>query len=309
MQKRGASLSKDTFTVTYDGEALASHTMDVRDLAPALMALSTLFQEAGRTLYGDESDIRIHATAMEQGCFAIDLTMIANHAKQLKDLLNGDNMQAGLNLVELVGLGSAGGLGLLGLIRKLRGKSPRVVKPIDRNMVRITMPDGLTIDVREQVSDLYRSHPVRQAVEDSLRPLQQDGIETVEFSRHGTDVEKIDKSEFDLYEAPSLGDEVVLEQVNTAAFTISSLAFNSSNKWRLFDGHKSFFAAIEDADFLTQVAQNQISFSKDDVLICEVRVTTKRADGELKTDYVIEKVVEHKPAMQQIPFDINNEEA
>jgi hypothetical protein len=37
------------FNVVYDGPALAEHRMDVRDLAPALVVISDLFQRRTRS--------------------------------------------------------------------------------------------------------------------------------------------------------------------------------------------------------------------------------------------------------------------
>jgi len=39
------------FRIVYDGPALDTHEMDVRDLAPALLSLSDALEEAGKTIY------------------------------------------------------------------------------------------------------------------------------------------------------------------------------------------------------------------------------------------------------------------
>jgi hypothetical protein len=167
------------------------------------------------------------------------------------------------------------------------------------------MPDGASIEVRHEVSDLYRSYPVRQAVEDSLEPLRQSGIDTVEFSERGSALETVSKSERETFAAPILDEQIVLDQKIQAAYTIVSLAFKSSNKWRLYDGNSAISAIINDKEFLDKVERNMIAFSKDDVLLCDVHLITRRTDSGLRTEYAIERVIEHIPAMQQIPFDIN----
>jgi len=47
------------FSIKYDGPALASHQMDVRELAPALMALASLLEEANREIYPEGSEVRV----------------------------------------------------------------------------------------------------------------------------------------------------------------------------------------------------------------------------------------------------------
>jgi hypothetical protein len=44
--------SRADFQLVYDGDALSDHTMDVDELAPALLAVGTLCREANRILNG-----------------------------------------------------------------------------------------------------------------------------------------------------------------------------------------------------------------------------------------------------------------
>jgi hypothetical protein len=49
--------SSSEFSVVYDGEALAENLMDVRDLAPALLALGEAFEIANGVLNGDRTAV------------------------------------------------------------------------------------------------------------------------------------------------------------------------------------------------------------------------------------------------------------
>lgn len=77
-------------------------------------------------------------------------------------------------------------------------------------------------------------------------------------------------------------------------------AFKEDNKWRLHDGNSQISATIEDKDFLYKVDHQQISFTKGDVLVCQVRVTQTQTGGGLKTEYAVIKVEEHIRSPQQM---------
>lgn len=47
------------FKIIYDGESLKNHSMEIRDLAPALLALGNLFDEVNRILNGDKAAIKL----------------------------------------------------------------------------------------------------------------------------------------------------------------------------------------------------------------------------------------------------------
>ena len=68
---------KKIFYVVYDGPALASHEMDVRELAPALLAFSSLFEEANSILNRDRAKITLNVKgSFKVGCFGFELSVV-----------------------------------------------------------------------------------------------------------------------------------------------------------------------------------------------------------------------------------------
>lgn len=115
------------FRIVYDGPALDNHEMDVRDLAPALLALSEVFEEAGKTLYGNKSVINVKVNAsFRAGSFGIDL--LASSPSWLKntvEFFSGDTASATLNLITFLGLCKlAGGKTTKGLIDLIKWIGP-----------------------------------------------------------------------------------------------------------------------------------------------------------------------------------------
>jgi hypothetical protein len=65
-----------SFRIKYDGSALSEHTIDVNDLAPALLSLADLIQEANHLASKDNSSISIKVKATETGCFQVSIQAI-----------------------------------------------------------------------------------------------------------------------------------------------------------------------------------------------------------------------------------------
>lgn len=291
------------FSVVYDGPALADHTIDVRDLAPALLAIGELFDAANSALNGDAVAIKVNVRAHEPGCFSIDLDVVQSIIQQGIALLAGDELAAAEKLRDWL---LAAGAGLMALIWRLRGRKPEKIERLENNMLRITA-DGQTFDVPLQLLRLYQDIAVRAAVERVVAtPLESEGITSVAFVANGRTELRIEENQVFAYLAPHIEDHVLVDDVRRGAFSIISLAFKESNKWRLHDGQNQISATIADEDFMRRVDQNQVRFSKGDVLLCDVRVVQKQTSKGLTTDHIVVKVIEHRPAPRQIDWLIED---
>ena len=99
------------FSIAYDGEALRTGSMNVRDLAPALLAVGQLFGTANNTLNEDRASIKVNVVATGHGSFEVFLEL-EQVGRQLINLFSSDSVVAVLNLKTLLigGSGAVGGL-------------------------------------------------------------------------------------------------------------------------------------------------------------------------------------------------------
>lgn len=289
-------MSRADFTLTYDGPALASHEMDVRELAPAMLAVGELFDAMNMLLNGESADVQVNVRAHEPGCFSVVFDIVQSWRDGAMSLLTGDFVTAALNLKELL----IGGTGLIWWIRQQRGQVPDRVEKLSGNMIRVHYGDE-SFDVPLELLRLYQDLAVRTALEKVVhRPLQNPGISLVEFGHRAAPAQQISKHDASAFKVPDVPERVLVSDTREAAFSIVSLAFKDDNKWRLHDGTSSVSATIEDEEFLRKVNANLIRFAKGDVLICEVEFTQKQGAKGLVTDNVVKKVKEHIPAPRQL---------
>ncbi len=301
-------MSQTSFSIAYDGPAVESGSMDVRDLAPALLALGQLFDAANSVLNDERTTISVNVQATSQGSFEVALDVVQGMGSQLVSIFSGETVTAALQLKELVLVGGSAGVGgLIWLVKTLRGHSPKeVAKTADEEVVRVTHESG-TIEVPVALLRLYGDLAVRHALERLVKePLSKEGIDAFEVREEGVSVESVSVQESDYFSKPETADDIVLKNKHTAAYSIVSLAFKEDNKWRLHDGSAAVSALIADDGFLRRVDSNQVAFAKGDILICEVE-TIQRRDGEfLKAEHTVAKVIEHRAALRQLDLPVES---
>jgi hypothetical protein len=291
------------FRITYDGPALETSEMDVRELAPALLAIGDLLDAATRSLCGDQVKPQINVRgSFKTGSFGIDFTLATSLVNRMRELFSGNEATAIANALAILGalgfVARKSGKGLFAVLKWLRGR------PVERVEVKqnsaILHVQGELLEIELSVLTLLRNVSVREASERVLSPLSREGITL--FSA-GTDlevVETVQASEIGWFHAPQPEDELLVDEVRKMAFSIVSLAFKDDNKWRLYDGAATIHASIADLGFLKRVDTNQVSFAKGDVLVCNVRVRQWQTLTGARTEYEVTDVVEHRTAARQI---------
>ena len=98
-------MSKASFQVYFHGPAVEFGRMDVRDLAPALLAIGSLLEETNRVLNGQRAHISVKVKKdFEEGSFGISFDVVQDLANQLLAMFSSDSVDGALNLLEILGL-------------------------------------------------------------------------------------------------------------------------------------------------------------------------------------------------------------
>ena len=243
-------MSKTSFFIAYDGPAIKGGTMDVYELAPALLALGDLIEEANKVLNVDGPQISVNVRAdFKEGSFQVGLDLIQNLAEQAKFLISEGHSPA-----EILGfLGATAGTtkGLLWLIKRLQGREIKKATTIENGNIKIeTDADFDAIEVSKETVKLYRHRKVRTALSAVLKPLEKVGIDVFQVRdfKEKKVIESVSKEEEPYFAVPPMPEEVVSESTTTGAYYVRGVFFDEGLKWRLFDGENKINALIKDAD-------------------------------------------------------------
>jgi len=289
-------MSTSQFSLVYDGDALRAGEMDVRELAPALLGVGELFEEANRQLNAERASLSVNVRAgFKQGSFVIDLSAHQDIIEQIKGLITGEHIVVTAALVTII----FGGRGLFDLLKRSKGEKPESVTTLEDGNVQLVFQNSPVI-VTGNVFNLYESPRVRQAVKPVVKPLENPGIDDLKAIQDGEVLSEVTRGDLLGLTRIRMEEKILDESEGIRFLQIVSVSFKEENKWRLAEGQSEAFYSMEDPDFRQKIAQYSEKFGKDDSLKCKVKTTTRVVeDGTLKTDHAILKVLEHYSAAKQ----------
>lgn len=277
------------FSLRYSGPAVDSGQMGVYDVATNMIAFSDYVVAAAKIVYGEKVDAKADVAGFGQGSFITDLVVnfggvaatlfSAGHAKELIETLNAS----------------------IGLWKHLKGHPPAEVKPINESRVEVTNNNGQVITVNAHTLHLVMSDKPSEAVGKFVKDaLGKEGVDEITVDAFSDSDDKpapfriVDVSKDEShYFVPVVAEESLVDTEYRSALIIEAPVFKDGNKWRFSDGSGSFYADIEDRDFLKLVDDGE-PFAKGDSLIVRLRVCQRRQGDKLLTDKTIVEVLEHK---------------
>ena len=301
--------------IAYDGNALSDGTMDVKDLAPALMAYANFIIRANQVI-GNEVpiNVKLRADDVQKGSFDLVLEVVQSLLGQAKSLFKVAENTGLKDLSDLIGIGETIGgtmtsiFGFLLLVKKHGGILKQ--KPIEIG-VQITFKDCVIQNVTNNVYNVYKDYESRKNLEGVVEPLKRDGISSFQYR----DAEKpsskeallvINKDDIQAFASPEKaeGEQIVNEISGRMVFHIVGIVFDENQKWRFSDGESTFWAKIADNDFWSYVEDGTYAFAKGDQLEVEYTIRqTVQAGGKSNVERVITKVVRKIPRPTQIKLD------
>ena len=302
-------MTKARFEIAFEGDPFDDGEIDVRDLAPTLLAFGNVVQAANKVLNGDRADARLKVAATDQGSFVAALTMDVGWLTDMLDAVNAhpQRVVAADQLMDLLikaGTILGAPLGLFAAVKALKGKRPEKVESRGDGTTEITI-NQTTFVVDDRTVALLQDLPTREAVEDlGAKAARVDGLD---YLRIGADSEeekavRLARTDLPSLKVPPEPDEPDTEITHRDAWLkIVSVHFRDGYKWRFSDGgERPFTPEMEDAEFQTKVQEGLVALNANDAIRCRLREEQSLSASSLLKIIYVEEVLEHRPGARQM---------
>lgn len=288
------------FRLAYDGDALAGNTMDVRDLAPALIAFGELFTRANTILNGEKIEVSLKVRATNPGSFEL-LLILAQIYHTTTQFLTGDLVTSAANLVDLItGIPKVGD-NLFKTFKKLKGQKPIVSEHVDGVTLQAS---NVELHISNEVFRLYKDNEIKRLSQAVIEPLFRQGIDKMTVKDNEKELESISKEDAPSFSSLDISDGSFTENIiPVLALRLVSPTFDEKRaKWRLDDGSGSKWYGITDEKFLSEVREHKRRFGMGDYLICRVKTVQHVTEKGLEMERTILMVLEQKISGEQLSF-------
>jgi hypothetical protein len=310
--KGDGEIIRFAFQVAYDGKHLHdAHSMDVQELAPALLSFGRLVRETNSQLNGNKADVKVLVTSnFEHKCFNINFEIVQTVLHHISTFLQSEEVKTARGiLVDLGIIGGSSGLGLFGYLKWKKGNKIASTADTDKQgIVIVQLGNGNTAEVNSDAIRLADNSKIRAALEGILSPLGTDGIKKISFRQDDQEVVSLDddgaKEILSTFALPTSSDDDEvsdeLPDTVTAWLRVYSPVYDEkAGKWRFYYGDSPIYADIADTTIARDALKRGGALVNDLYKVkMEVRQHLTPA-GNVRLDYKVIEVLDFRPAPQQ----------
>ncbi len=304
-------MTKETIHIAYCGAAVDNGCMDVKDLAPALLAFGDLVREADRIANANTSNIAVYVNSnFQQGSFEITLDAVQSIGEQIRSLFCSNQTYTLREVLDILGLASGlTGANVLELIRWLQNRKITKVERLENDQARIFTKEEY-YDISVLGFNIFRSIKARENIEKLVSPLKNEGINGFEVRYSNGEKQHIKEDEIEFYAVPTEENQVeTAEAVQRCVMNVVSVNFENGLKWKFsLDSLNTskIYAVVQDEAFCKQVEDGKIAFYKGMSLLVDLKIKqVLNGAGNLKTEYFILKVHKTIGGPKQLSLDFD----
>ena len=311
----GEEMSKARFQLVYDGPALQNHSMDVQELAPALLALGNLCIETNRILNKERTHVKVFIKSdFKRGSFPIDLEVVQSLVERLPDIFKDPRVMTAKELLEWLGIisGVAGGYGLWQYLKTRKGRNIESVEykqsADGKNVVHIQFEgDNNKFCFPQLIHELGENERVSQTCKEIIRPLQKTGIDKIEFKEKGEIYECITKEEANAIietETETEDEGKIRSQIIDALLTVYTPTFDiEKKKWWFKHGDTPINVDISDTGISEETLKRGYVVVGDAYTV-KLEITQRKTGmGKYVNDYKIKEILKFIPGSYQPGLD------
>lgn len=288
--------------------------VDVFDLAPLLLSIGEIIQEGNKVLFPNGKDLAVNIKPFKEGSFIIDIALLHKDLLQaiLDFTLNPSNDAENIKeLLKALGIIGGEGVGLVQLVKFLKGKIPSLIQLKDGRFIIFNF-ENKKISIDQSVHKLYTNPVIGQEINRIGKIISTDNIEKVEsYIREergagGTEIRKEDAEYLKQYTPGKMEQqEKTIENKVVVFLNPKRGSFEGEgNSWSFRKGgHREeiITATIKDNDFLKQIESGRVRLVHTDLLKVEMLEKQKVIGNEVvSVTNDILKVIDYVESPKQI---------
>ena len=295
-------MSKISTVVRYDGPALVEHSMDVADLAPALLGLSEIVKIANQKINGELSAIKVLVNVdIEQKCFQF-IIEVNQTLMQHFDLLVSDNkVSSAKELAEWIGIIGGPSYGLFKSYKWVTNQGVTLneldIRQDGSSVTLRNVKSNGSITINANVYNMINDTDILKNTKDVVRPLTKEGYDKLQFEQEDEIIDEISSEEGKrIYDISKDALELQLrvnKSISNASLKVKKPDLLGNSKWS-FILDKAIDVKIEDGSWLEKFHKGEIPIPPGSYLDVVLRTEIELNDNNDPTGNVSYYVVEVK---------------